>query len=133
MKVNILETTRIAHFLGAKLILLHVGEETSEKINQINVILSEIEYPNLPIEIQWKKGNPEKIILETCSSSNIDLLILGALQHENMFQFYVGSIARKLTRKVVEPQYYDYSRGSTTCLAAQKSHFIKKNIISKNN
>ena len=100
MKVNILETTRIAHFLGAKLILLHVGEETSEKINQINVILSEIEYPNLPIEIQWKKGNPEKIILETCSSSNIDLLILGALQHENMFQFYVGSIARKLTRKV---------------------------------
>jgi len=30
----------------------------------------------------------------------IDLLILGALQHENMFQFYVGSIARKLTRKV---------------------------------
>nr|WP_316929999.1 universal stress protein [Maribacter sp. Hel_I_7] len=30
----------------------------------------------------------------------IDLLILGALQHENKFQFYVGSIARKLTRKV---------------------------------
>ena len=43
---------------------------------------------------------PYNVILDACDSKNIDLLILGALQHENMFQFYVGSIARKLTRKV---------------------------------
>ena len=48
----------------------------------------------------WKEGNPETIITKACVDLQIDLLILGALQHENKFQFYVGSIARKLTRKV---------------------------------
>jgi nucleotide-binding universal stress UspA family protein len=98
--VNILETSRIAYFFEAKLILLHVGEETSEKQLQLKRILSEIEHTELCIEIQWKKGNPEPLITDACSKYNIDLLILGALQHENRFQFYVGSLARKLTRKV---------------------------------
>lgn len=100
LKINILETTRIAYFFGSKLILLHVGEKNQNKESEITTILKEIEYPEIPIEIQWKTGNPYETILKTCSSSNIDLLILGALQHENKFQFYVGSIARKLTRKV---------------------------------
>lgn len=100
LKANILETTRIAHFFGSKLILLHVGEKNQEKEAKIAAILKETEYPELPIEIQWKTGNPYNTIQETCSASKIDLLILGALQHENKFQFYVGSIARKLTRKV---------------------------------
>ena len=30
---------------------------------------------------------------------NIDLLILGALQQENLYKYYVGSVARELTRK----------------------------------
>ncbi|WP_298478348.1 universal stress protein [uncultured Maribacter sp.] len=100
LNVNVLETTRIAHFFNAKLILLHVGEKTVEKELKIKAILSAIEHPDLSVEIQWKQGNPYEIILKTCSTSNIDLLMLGAMQHENMFRFYVGSIARKLTRKV---------------------------------
>ena len=100
LKVNVLEATRIAYFFGAKLILLHVGEKTIEKSNGIETILTETEHPELSVEIQWKNGNPFQVILETCKTSNIDLLILGAVQHENLFRFYVGSIARKLTRKV---------------------------------
>ena len=98
--VNVLETTRIAHFFKAKLILLHVGNKTDEKLGKINTVLGKIEDWELPIEVQWKNGDPYDVILETCKTSGIDLLILGALQHENLFQFYVGSIARKLTRKV---------------------------------
>lgn len=98
--MNILETNRIAHFLGAKLILIHVGERTAEKQLQLKKVLSKMDYPNVSIEIEWKNGNPEKVILEACINSKIDLLILGALQHENKLQFYVGSLARKLTRKV---------------------------------
>lgn len=77
-----------------------MGEKTDKKVSEINTILSECDYPEIPIEIQWKTGKPEPIILEICSVSQIDLLILGALQYENKFQFYTGSIARKLTRKV---------------------------------
>ncbi len=98
--VNIMETTRIAHFFEAKLILLHVGEKTTAKQEEIDKILAETAQTNLEIEIQWKSGKPFDIILNACKTSKIDLLILGALQHENVLQFYVGSIARKLTRKV---------------------------------
>lgn len=100
LRVNVLETTRIAHFFNAKLILLHAGEKTAEKSEKINSILNEVEFKDPAVEIQWKNGNPYDIILDTCEKSEIDLLILGAMQHENIFQFYVGSIARKLTRKV---------------------------------
>jgi nucleotide-binding universal stress UspA family protein len=100
LKVNVLETTRIAHYFNAKLILLHVGEKTNEKLEKINALLAGIEPKDLSIDVQWKEGKPYDVISDACSFLNIDLLILGALQHENMFQFYVGSIARKLTRKV---------------------------------
>lgn len=100
LQINILETTRIANFFNAKLILLHVGKQTEEKSAKINAILKSSNQDNLAIEIQWKPGKPIKVITEACASLKIDLLILGALQHENVYQFYVGSIARKLTRKV---------------------------------
>ncbi|WP_190810364.1 universal stress protein [Flagellimonas sp. S3867] len=95
-----METSRITHFFGAKLLLLHVGVKTKEKEQQILEILSQIEHKSLEVSIEWKTGKPDQVLLETCENSNIDLLILGALQHENLYQFYVGSIARKLTRKV---------------------------------
>lgn len=100
LRVNVLETARIAKFFEAKLILLHVGEKSQEKSDQINEILRQTEHPNVEVEIRWESGDPFEVISKTCAASNIDLLILGAMQHENMFQFYVGSIARKLTRKV---------------------------------
>ncbi|WP_158974943.1 universal stress protein [Cellulophaga sp. L1A9] len=100
LRINIIETTRIAAFFKSKLILLHVGEKTDEKLGKITAILNELSLDNLTIEIQWIPGDPIKVILESCKTSKIDLLILGALQHENAYQFYVGSIARKLTRKV---------------------------------
>ena len=100
LKVNVLETTRIAHFFNAKLILLHVGEKTSAKLTNIEEIIEGIEHKDLSIDIQWTEGKPYDVIMEACNSMNIDLLILGARQHENMFKFYVGSIARKLTRNV---------------------------------
>ncbi len=100
LKVNIAETMRVAQFFGAKLILLHVGSRTGEKESNIESHLGALTSEDLPVEIVWKEGKPVETILDACEQFNIDLLVLGAQQHENMFQFYVGSIARKLTRNV---------------------------------
>ncbi|MBT8184490.1 MAG: universal stress protein [Eudoraea sp.] len=100
LEVNILETSRIAHFFNAKLILLHVGEKTAEKQARVTDILEKAEYKDYPIEIKWLVGKPVETILQACNKYHVDLLVLGALQHENIYQFYVGTIARKLTRKV---------------------------------
>ncbi len=100
LEVNILETSRIAHFFKAKLILLHVGKNTSEKSTVIKALLEKTEHKNLYVEIQWMEGKPVETILRACERFKVDLLVLGALQHENIYQFYVGTIARKLTRLV---------------------------------
>ena len=47
----------------------------------------------------WEEGEPVPTILKLCDKNKIDLLLLGAVQRENVLKFYVGSIARKITRK----------------------------------
>ena len=100
LEVNILEITRIAYYFNTKLILLHVGAKTPEKSATIEDLLKTIEYPENHPEVQWMEGKPVPTILKACEQFSIDLLVLGALQHENMYQFYMGTIARDLTRKV---------------------------------
>ena len=100
LKMNIMEASRIAHFFNAKLVLLHVGDKTADKENTLNQVLAKVKHQEDKISIQWKTGKPDVVLLEACRDLKVDLLILGALQHENLYQFYVGSIARKLTRKV---------------------------------
>ncbi|MGI9547511.1 MAG: universal stress protein [Flavobacteriaceae bacterium] len=100
LEINIMETSRLAHFFKSKLILLHVGEKTADKAHKINAILDKIEYKDLGFEVHWEIGNPVETILKASHTYNADLLVLGAMQREDVFTFYVGSIARKLTRQV---------------------------------
>ena len=95
-----MEVTRISQYMDAKLVLLHVGEKTADKEVKIKALLAQANCPTLSIDIQWKPGDPYSVILAATQSMHIDLLVLGALQHEGLVRFYVGSIARKLTRKV---------------------------------
>jgi nucleotide-binding universal stress UspA family protein len=39
------------------------------------------------------------VILECCKKHQVDLLVTGALKKENLVQYYVGTIARKVLRK----------------------------------
>ncbi|MGB2129664.1 MAG: universal stress protein, partial [Flavicella sp.] len=55
--------------------------------------------PTKPIKLTFQSGKPVAVILDICHKEKIDLLILGALQKENIYKYYVGSIARVLTRK----------------------------------
>ena len=99
LKANLCEAIRITNMFNAKLIGVHVGLKSSEKEQQLNALLKDIPKLNSPLKTVFKEGKPVDVILETCTSENIDLLILGALQQENIYKYYVGSIARKLTRK----------------------------------
>ena len=99
LKANVYEATRLANYFEAALILLHVGEKTKEKENQFQQLLKEC--PIKPNEIQtyWEEGNPITALANACVKYNIDLLLLGALKRENVVKYYLGSIARKLTRQ----------------------------------
>ncbi|MEO9570207.1 MAG: universal stress protein [Polaribacter sp.] len=99
LRANIFEAVRLANIFDAELVGVHVGPKSAKKKSDLKALLSEADSLKNPFKSIWKEGNPVNIILETCTQENIDLLILGAIQKENLFKYYVGSIARKITRK----------------------------------
>lgn len=101
LKANVFEAMRLANFLGGHLYFLHVGNKTVYKEQMFLEIIEEAGIELKEFSILWEEGDPVKVIFEQCKKNDIDLLLLGALQRENMFKFYMGSIARKLTRKAL--------------------------------
>ena len=99
LKPNIFEAVRLANLFNAELIGVHAGNATTEKKKLLKNILKEADKLNNSFTSIWKEGKPDLVITEVCKKENIKLLILGALQIENIYKYYVGSIARKITRK----------------------------------
>ena len=98
LKANLSEAVRISNMFGAELIGVHVGDKSKKKEEELQALLDETQQLNRPIKTIWQKGKPVQVILDTCHKEQVDLLILGALQKENLYKYYVGSIARELTR-----------------------------------
>ena len=99
LKANVFEAMRLSTYLESNLFFLHVGEKTSAKEKTFRDILDESPVQPKKITILWESGLPVETIIAQCAHHQIDLLLLGALQRENMVKFYLGSIARKITRK----------------------------------
>jgi len=99
LKANLYEAARLSLLLDSKLLLVHVGDSSEEKKNTIREILTPFVAKKLNFELVFQAGEPVEVILETVIKKRIDLLILGALRRENFVKYYLGSIARKITRK----------------------------------
>jgi len=99
LKANIYEAARLSLLFGSKLVLIHVGETSEEKEKKLHDILDPFIKQNLNYEVVFKIGNPVDVILSTSEEKKVNLLILGALQQENFVQYYLGTIARKITRQ----------------------------------
>ncbi len=91
---------RMVDFFDCNLILVHVGEKTDEKENSIKGLISGFsEDDDNKVKVIWKQGDPVEVIIETAKENNADLIMLGASPREDFLKFYIGSIARKITRK----------------------------------
>jgi hypothetical protein len=80
-------------------VVIHVGDQTDEKYQKFEEILACFAEKGLKYELIFTPGKPVEVILRAAQVLKIDLLIIGALQRENVLNYYVGSIARKITRK----------------------------------
>ncbi|MEW7289586.1 universal stress protein [Aquimarina sp. 2304DJ70-9] len=99
LKNNIFEAMRMVDFFDSKLILVHVGEKTHDKENQIKKLIAGFsEDDDDKVKLIWKQGDPVEVIINTAKDNNADLIILGAIPREDFLKFYIGSIARKITR-----------------------------------
>ncbi|OIQ27236.1 MAG: universal stress protein UspA [Bacteroidetes bacterium MedPE-SWsnd-G2] len=101
LEANLYEASRLAMLFDSKLILIHVGESSDDKKVKFQSILQPFIEKGLDYDIVFKPGKPVDVILSITSSYNIDLLLIGALKRENFVKFYLGSIARQITRKAL--------------------------------
>ncbi|MEP2936525.1 MAG: universal stress protein [Gilvibacter sp.] len=99
LKANIYEASRLAGYFDATLVLIHVGQETPEKREEIDRLMQGCQGSSTPYYLEFRSGDPVAVILEVAAKQKVDLLILGAIQREGLLRYYVGSIARKITRK----------------------------------
>lgn len=99
MEALICETKRMKDLYGASLILIHIGQDTKEKRETLDALLTKYQLDPQTTTVIWKEGKPAKKIIQICNQENVDLLIAGALKKENVFTYYLGSVARKIIRK----------------------------------
>ena len=99
LKANVCQSARLALLFKASLVLIHVGEASQEKSATFSSCLAPFLKDGLIAKVVFNPGEPVGSILESVKQNGIDLLILGALQRENFLKYYIGSIARKITRK----------------------------------
>lgn len=93
------EAKYYADAFKANLILIHVGEHDPKKEEALDVLVTNIGLNKSKTRTIWMEGEPTDTILDLCKLNIVDLLILGALEKENLYKFYMGSIARKISRR----------------------------------
>lgn len=138
MEALICEAKRMKDLYDASLILIHIGQDTEGKRTSLDELLDKYQIDHQTTTVIWKEGKPAKKIIQVCNQENVDLLIAGALKQENVFTYYLGSIARKIIRKAkcsvlvliepsTEPQKFDKVVINGT-QQAQTPEVIKKGI-----
>jgi len=93
------ETQRFQELFKAQLVIIHVGSKTAEKERTLDDKLDEIGFDRKRVKVVWKNGDPAKKILSVCEKEKVDLLVAGAMKRENIFRYYIGSVARTILRK----------------------------------
>ncbi|BDD02659.1 universal stress protein [Aureibacter tunicatorum] len=94
------EALRLQSLFDSELLLIHVGKNDDEEQKKMDDILRKASLAKDKTKLIWKSGNnTADIILEVCLKEKVDLLVAGALRKENLYGYYIGSIARKILRK----------------------------------
>lgn len=93
------ETRRFQEIFKAELVIIHVGKKTSDKEVRLQAKLEEVGFDKERVKVVWQQGEPAKKILSVCEEEHVDLLIAGAMKRENIFRYYIGSVARTILRK----------------------------------
>ncbi len=92
------EAKILADNFGAQLLLMHIGERTRTKEAKLDESFRKLGIDEKKTRVIWHEGNPVNTLLELCKLNIVDLLVVGALQKENMLKYYLGSVARKISR-----------------------------------
>jgi len=98
-KTVIREASRLARLHRSKLILIHVGDMSSKESSLLEHCVEACHIKQQNYKIVEAQGDIVSTLLNVCKENVVDLLVLGAIKRESVLQHYVGTIARKISRK----------------------------------
>lgn len=93
------EASRLVSWFQSDLVLIHVGNQNSEKTEALQKLVDGSGLETDRIKIFWVEGDPAEQILKVCNREKVDLLLAGALKKENLVNHYLGTVARNIMRK----------------------------------
>jgi nucleotide-binding universal stress UspA family protein len=93
------ESKRLQNIFDAKLIFVHVGDKNLQQEQYLRDLLNRFDLNRGGNEIVWEQGDPVERILAKCKEHDVDLLVAGAMEKENLLRYFLGSVARRLSRR----------------------------------
>ncbi len=99
LEALIAETKRLASLFNARIIFIHVGKRTAEKEKHLMNVLNHYGFSEASSVTEWQEGDAVETILSICKKHVVDLLIIGAVEKENMLKYYLGSVSREISRR----------------------------------
>ncbi len=95
----IAEAAKMQVGLKSEMVFIHVGNKSEVDFKTINEYLEKYNLLNNS-KLIWQEGETVETILNICNEEQLDLLVAGALEKESLIKYIMGSVARKLSRKV---------------------------------
>ena len=92
------EARRLSDLFSAELRLFHVSKHSGDE-SHLKDIVRQSGLDTSSLEIIRQSRDPAGAILKRAKEEGIDLLIVGALEKENILRFYLGSVARTIMRR----------------------------------
>lgn len=99
LEALIAEASKMQVGLKSEMVFIHVGNKSEEDVKTINEYLEKYNLLNNS-KLIWKEGETVETILNICNEEQLDLLVAGALEKESLIKYIMGSVARKLSRKI---------------------------------
>jgi nucleotide-binding universal stress UspA family protein len=99
LEALISETRHLADLFNSRIVMIHCGKKTKPKEKELTELLARQNVNTRRLQIYWETGDPTEAILSVCKKEVVDLLIAGALEKENLFRYYTGSVSREMCRK----------------------------------
>ncbi|CAN5677304.1 hypothetical protein BH11BAC1_BH11BAC1_10920 [soil metagenome] len=111
LEALIAEAKRLTSLFNARIVFIHVGKRTGDKEKHLANILNHYGFTDTNSMVEWQEGEAVDTILSVCKAQIVDLLVIGAVEKENMFKYYLGSVSREISRRakcsvlmIIEPK-----------------------------
>jgi nucleotide-binding universal stress UspA family protein len=98
LEAIIAEASKMQKGFVSNLFFIHVGKQSAEDEKTLKDLFDKYNLSNS--QLIWREGEPVETILQICEDEQFDLLVAGALEKESLIKYFMGSVARKLSRRV---------------------------------